>query len=432
MTDVSHLKRLSAIKSNGGVKFLTPAAFPGSHCPLHTALALVGSIKGLSSLVVGTQECATYSSIVLKNTQATSAELHWTYILDANEVVFGCRQGVMDALQKMDQAGVNAILLLTTCVPELIGEDIEGIIREIQPKLSARLLCVLLGHFKCNSFPAGSWKTLQALGSLMEPSETQPQAINVLGILPIKKHTPMPSILSTLQSQGFSLRCLSQGASSLEDFLAAPDATLNLVLSPFADPLATAMEQSFGIPTFRLHNAYDVAEIDELNSSIAKMLKIQWRYELCHERTEALSLQEQAKERLAGCRYIGTHIGRARMLPLASYLATLGMEPLLLHLEEFWPDDTYWAEKLNALSYDPLVCHMVNSSSDVPLLESFSPDLCLGGLTGMNIRIPCISDLSSLYSLFGYQRTSILLKKLLHALDQRTVIKEGCARHGFA
>ncbi|QDR83405.1 nitrogenase component 1 [Sporomusa termitida] len=431
MPAVSHLKRLSAVKSNGGVKFLTPAAFPGSHCPLHPALALAGNIKGLSSLVVGTPECATYSRIVLANTQVKPGEQHWTYVLDASEVVFGCRQGLMEALQKLDQAGAKAVLLLATCVPELTGEDIEGLVREAQPKLSARLTCVMLGHFKCNSFPAGSWKTLQAIGTLMEPRTVRPQVINVLGRSPGEKHIPLPPILRALKQQGFSLRCLSPG-SALDDFLAAPDAALNLVLSPFADPLAAAMEQSFGIPAFRLHTVYAAAEIDALYAAIAEKLGLQWGNEFNRERLEALSLQEQARKRLHGCRYICAHIGPVRALPLAAFLAAMGMEPVLLHLEEFWPDDKQWAEVLQALGYDPLVCHMVNSGADAPLLASLAPDLCLGDVTGAKVRFPCVPYLSDLYGLSGYERTSSLLRKLLHALEQPSVVKEGGARHGLA
>lgn len=431
MSGLSHLKRLSTVKSNGGVHFLTPAAFPGSHCPLHPALALAGNISGLSSLVVGTPECATYSRIVLANSTGRRGELHWTYILDASEVVFGCRKGLMDALHKMDQAGVKAVLLLVTCVPELIGEDIAGLVREVQPELSARLICVMLGHFKCSSFPSGSWKTLQAIGLLMEPRTAQPQSINVLGRSPDEEHISLPPILRMLKQQGFSLRCLSPGA-SLEDFSAAPDAALNLVLSPFTDPLATAMEQSFGIPAFRLHTVYAVEEIDALYAAIAKKLRLQWGNEFNYERLEALSLQEQAKKHLQGCRYICAHIGPVRAMPLAAYLAALGMEPLLLHLEEFWPDDKQWAGVLNALGYNPLVCHMVNSGADAPLLESLEPDLCLGDLTGVKVRIPCVPYLSELYGLSGYKRTSSLLRKLLHKLDRPFVSKKGGGRHGFA
>lgn len=431
MPNLGHLRRLSAVRSNAGVKFLTPSAFPGSHCPLHTAIALAGNIKGLSSLVVGMPECAIYSRTVLPNTKDRHGELHWTYVLDDREVVFGCRKGLLDALQKMDQAGAKAVLLVATCVPDLIGEDIEGIVREVQPKLSVRIISVMMGHFNCNSLPSGSWKTLKAIGTLMEPRETRLRVVNVMGRSPEEKHTPLPPILCALKRQGFFLRCLAPG-SSLEDFLEAPDAALNLVLSPFTDPLAADMEQSFGTPAFRLHNAYDPAEIDALHGAIAKALGIQWENGFDRGRLEALSLQEQAKNRLNGLRYVSAHIGPLKALPLAAYLAAMGMAPLLLHLEEFWPDDRSWANALNARGYDPLVCHMVNSASDAPLLESLSPDLCLGDLSGANIRIPCVPYMPDLYGLSGYERTGSLLKKLLHALDEPAASRERRSPYGIA
>ncbi|HWR23658.1 MAG TPA: nitrogenase component 1 [Feifaniaceae bacterium] len=429
MTDLGHLKRLSAVRSNAGVKFLTPCAFPGSHCPLHPALSLAGNIRGLSSLVIGTPECATYSRVVLPKPERRHGELHWTYVLDANEVVFGCRKGLLDALREMDRAEAKAILLIGTCLPDLIGEDIKGIVREAQPKLSARLAFVMVGHFKGNSFPSGSWKTLKAIGSLMEPRAVRLRVVNVMGRSPDEEHIPMPPLLSALERRSFTLRCLAPG-SVLEDFLEAPDAAANLVLSPFTDPLATDMEQVFGTPAFRLHSAYDPAEIDALYSAVAEKLGFGWRNEWNRERQEALSLQEQARGRLHGLRYAGARIGLLRELPLAAYLATLGMEPLLLHLEEFWPDDKSWAETINARGFDPYVCHLVDSPASAPLLESLAPDLCLGELSGARLRIPRVSYLSDLYGLCGYERTSNLLKKFLHTLEETAASGERSGGHG--
>lgn len=429
MTDLGHLKRLSTVRSNAGVKFLTPCAFPGSHCPLHPALALAGNIRGLSSLVIGTPECATYSRVVLPKSQRRHGELHWVYVLNANEVVFGCRKGLLDALREMDRSGAKAILLIGTCVPDLIGEDIEGIVREAQPELSARLAFAMMGHFKGNSFPSGSWKTLKAIGTLMKPRVVCPRVVNVMGRSPDEEHIPMPPVLRTLQERGFSLRCLAPG-STLEAFLEAPDAALSLVLSPFTDPLATDMEQVFGTPAFRLHGAYDPAEIDALYSAVAGKLRFEWRNEWDRQRQEASSLQEQARDRLHGLRYVGARIGLLRELPLAVYLAALGMEPLLLHLEEFWPGDKEWAEILNAQGFDPYVCHMINNSAATPLLESLAPDLCLGELPGTRPKIPRVPYLSDLYGLCGYERTGSLLKKLLHTLDETAMSGEGSGEYG--
>ena len=145
---LKHLKPVSRMKSNASVKFLNAGAYPGNHCPMHTALALSAKIKGLSTLLIGTAECTTYARMVIPEPRGEHGECHWMYLLDSHEVVFGCRKGIIDAINQMDQEGPEAILIIITCVPEVIGEDIEGIIHEIQPQVNARLTFVLMWHFK--------------------------------------------------------------------------------------------------------------------------------------------------------------------------------------------------------------------------------------------------------------------------------------------
>ncbi len=416
MNDTVHLKRLSGVKSNTGVKFLTPAASPGNHCPMHTALASVGRIRGLSSLLIGTPECTTYGRMIIPKATGKNGELHWLYVLESREVVFGCRDGLTAALRKMDAAGAKTILLIATCVPELIGEDVEGILYEIQPEMSARLTYVLTGHFNCNSYSSGYWKTLEALGKLMEKRQVSQRTVNILGRLPKEAHTPMPRLISSLEQRGFPLRYLAPGA-SLEDFMNAPDARMNLVVSPIGQPLAERMEQKFGIPYISLHNLYEISAIDKAYGDIAGMLHISWEGEFETDRQAALGLQEKAKIKLRGLRYVSTFIGPAMIIPLAAYLADFGMEPVLLHIEEFYPDDKRYAKELTAKGYNPLVCHMVNGASDAAVLEKLSPDLCIGVLPGGRGAFPCIPDMPQVNGRIGYERTSCLLKKILIASD---------------
>lgn len=414
MSDWRHIKRLSSVKSNSGIKLLTPAGFPGSHCPMHTALALSAGIKGLSTLVVGTPECATYSKTVIPRPEGSSGELYWTYVLDANEVVFGCRDGLIEALETMDRAGARAILLIVTCVPELIGEDMEGLLYELQPRLSARLCFALLGHFKCSSHPPGYWRTLEALGSIMTSRETDPTCINVLGSTPGREQAQWPSLLSAVEAAGFRLRFLGYGT-SLEDFLQAPDAALNLVVSPYADALAVHMEQDFGIPRIQLHNKYAASDIDDLYGDVAERLGTEWGDRFKAEREQAASLQEQAAGQLKGCRYVSMHLGDSMPVPMAVFLAGLGMEPLLLSMEEYYPDDRRWSKSLVSLGHDPWVCHMVNPVADVKLLESLEPDLCLGGPLGPGNKTPFVPRMFELHGMVGYERTSWLLTRILQA-----------------
>lgn len=415
MSDFSHLKRLSAVKSGKGIHFLSPAVSPGNHCPMRIASVIVENIAGLSSLLVGMPECTTHSRLFSPSPEGKNGELHWLYVLDEREVVFGCREGLIDALRKMDAAGAKAILLIATCVPELIGEDLEGMLHEVQPELSARVTFVLLGQFRNVSYPPGSWKTLEALASLMSAATRNPRQVNVLGRAPREEHIPQPSLLPALEQRGYALRYLAPGA-SLEDFLQAPDAALNLVVSPFAQPLAARMEREFGVPCVGLHSLYEVEEIDRAHAALAGRLGLAWEGVFEDERHEALLWQKRAGERLKGLRYIFS-LRIDMPMPLSAYLGWLGLEPLLLHLEDYYPEDRQHAQKIADRGGNPWVCRIVNVEADLPLLESLQPDLCFGYLPEANQGIPCVPDMFDFYGQIGYGRTSRLLERVLNVLD---------------
>ncbi len=391
---------------------------------------IVEDIQGLSSLLVGMPECATHSRLFSPKPEGKHGELHWLYVLDGREVVFGCRDGVTDALRQMDRAGAKAILLIATCVPELIGEDIEGIIHEIQPEISARVTFVMLGQFKNTSYPPGSWKTMEALERLMLRTARNPRRINVLGRAPDEDHIPLPSLLPALTNQGFDLRCLAPGA-SLENFQNAADAALNLVVSPYTMPLAVKMEQDFGIPFVALHHLYDVEAIDNAYAVIAAQFGFSWDGSFDEERQEALALQEQVKKNFQGFRYVFS-VRIDLPLPLAVYLGGLGMEPLLLHLEDYYPEDGSHAKKLAALGFDPLICRIVNAEADVAILEKLAPDLVFGYVPEQRWRKPCVPDIFDFYGQVGYKRTSAILRRMVAAMDSTKSSENGRRGHGSA
>lgn len=429
MSELKHVKRLSSVRSNAGVKFLTPAAFPGNHCPMHTALAISSNINGMSTLVVGTAECGIYSRKVVEHASGKEGVYHWMYILDAREVVFGCREGLIGAIREMDQTGTKAIMLVLTCVPEVIGEDIEGIVREIQPEVKAQLSFVLMGHFKCNSYPSGYWKTLAAFGELVEQAETCPDIVNILGRSPREEHVPEPELLQALKERGFRLRMLAP-KSDIADFIDAGDARLNLVLSPYMNPLAELMKRRCGVPYISLHETYDVPGIDRLYADVAEALDIQWHDEFEAARKEAASLHERARQVFQGISYIATHQNALTPLPLALYLAELHMKPLLLHVEEFYPDDRKWAKALKGVGEDPLICHMVNEEADAKVLERMNPALSFGEIPGGTGAIPCVSHLYELYGRIGYERTCLLINRMLETWQQTERLRIGRNMYG--
>lgn len=211
--------------------------------------------------------------------------------------------------------------------------------------------------------------------------------------------------------------------SDVEDFIVSPDAALNIVLSPFMNPLAEMMWEKFKVPFISLHEIYDVFEVDSLYEDVEKSLKIRFNNEFDESREKAIALQKQAKDVFKGKSYILTHIGAMMPLPLVLYLTKFEMEPVILHMDEFYPDDRKWAKAINEKGYDPMICHMVNNDADIELLEGIKADFSLGKLLKDSSLIPCVPYLEDLYGQIGYERIAVLLSRMLKVYSKINVKK---------
>ena len=417
--ELRHLKRLSAIRSGNNIKFLSPAVYSEGWCPMRVACNICESIEGLSYLLVGMPECATYSRGMNSLPEGGQGELRWLYTLDANEVIFGCRKGIIDALYVMNREGARAILMIATCVTDLIGEDFEGIIEEVQPEIDARLSFVTLGQFKNFGSPIGTWKTAEALGALMTPKPANKNRANALFVEPWgNKKDPVrfPLIVGALEKRGVEIRRIARGA-TLDDYMNAPDAAMNLVLSSYTQPLALKMKEAFGIPYAPLHNTYSVSDIDKIYGDIAGRFDINFSGEFDKWRDKAVELEERAHKELKGLKYAilpGVDMPAA----MAVYLAGFGMEPLIMHIQDWHGEDTEYAKKLKEYGYDPPVCRIMYIENDIKIIERLKPDISFGykpDNASENFR--CVEEMGDFFGITGYERTVGILLKIFNVIE---------------
>lgn len=410
METLAQLKRLSAIRSMNGIAQLTPAAFPGSHCPMHTALSLAVHISGVSTIVIGTPECGYYSRNIPLSAGHGDATFHWTYILDSREIVFGCRKGVTDAVLEMDKAGAKAILLISTCIPELIGEDVESLCTELQPQANAALLHVSLGNFKCGGYEPGNWKTLFAFRKLIRREGISDDTVNVLGRSRDDDHSHLPLLLEQLQELGVTLRYLGP-ESELDDFIHAGRARLNLIVSPFFDQLGEWMERELSIPGVNLHRVYRADEIRAAYVQVGQHLGLDLEPGFLEQYHETVRLEKQTAKQAAGLHYVSATIGALQPLPLSHYLSSLGISPMLIHMEEFYPGDAHFRELLLAQGENPPICLMLNPEADWEVIKSLQSDFVLSDRLYPDNRRSVIR-ISDLYMRVGFERTKLLLERL--------------------
>ncbi|MFV0441560.1 MAG: nitrogenase component 1 [Lachnospirales bacterium] len=392
-----------------GINQLSSAAYPGNHCPMHTSVAIASKIQGVSTLVIGATECGYYSRNIANSGEFSNDALHWTYILDENEVVFGCRKGIVDSVIEMDKSGAKVILLISTCVPEVIGEDLEGIVFEAKKKVSAKVLYVELGNFKCGSHIPGFWQTLLAFGTLAPKCEKNKNVINVLGRSADEDHIPKPKIIEVLE-ESYEIKYLAPN-SSIEDFEDSTKACVNLVFSPYLNPLAEYLEENHNIPFFAFHNTYSVEDVVKLYKNLYKTLGIELETRLFENYEKAKATQKKISEYVNGLTYIGSKIGAVQPLPFHRYLCTLGLKPIMIHVEDFYPSDTLWREKFLETGIDPMLCMMVNEDVDREYILSQAPELVIGDWLGRIDYKNSTIQVMDTYGRSGFELTLLILEK---------------------
>jgi len=419
-----HLMKLSKVRLGKNIKFLTAAVATGGYCPMRVACNIVEDTQDLSYLMVGMPECAFHSRRTNTRPEGPHGELHYLYPLDANEVIFGCREGLIEALREMDREGPKAIMIIATCVTDLIGEDLDGLIEELQPELGARLSFVTLGQFTNFSGTMGTWKTAEALGKLMSPQPTNPNLANALFIEPwrsIGEEVEFPLVVGVLEERGVAIRLIAAGA-SLTDYIHAPDAALNLVTSALTQPLAAKMQASFGVPYAPLHNAFSVEAIDAAYAMIADTFGLSWDGAFDELRGQAAQLEERARKELQGLKYVMLP-GVDMPIQTALYLAEFGMEPLLIHLDDLHPEDIGHAKQLKTLGFDPPVCRMMNIDVDIKIVIDLRPDISFGGLPSdyeSSHAFRVAEAMGDFFGMAGYERTVEFLSRIFTVLETGT------------
>ena len=349
--------RLSEIESNQGIPFSHAAPTMGHHCPMHTALATLQEISGVSTLVVGMPECGFYSRYVMETPKGPNGELHYTYVLDANEVVFGCREGLLKALEEMERDGADAIAVIMTCVPALIGEDIQEITESFGAKHRARAVSMDLAHYKRNGYEAGYYESYLALAEICDASKKE----NVVFLLGGAQSQEGRELCGWLKTGPSSYDIVTiEDAFELSQFTKISSSCLNIVTNIHFLPVAKRLEEIYEIPYVFLGESYGRDGIQEAYKKIGTILLLKETPVFSHSQ-EAAKLEARVRERLEGSRFLLTAIIPDALI-LTEYLCSLSMTPCFLHLEEYQQWMKEWKKKILSYGFNPLTAFLVEDS----------------------------------------------------------------------
>jgi len=373
---LSRLKRLSEIENPGkDIHGLTYAQFPGTHCPLMGAAMAVRGIRGAYMMIVGTDECSYYTKHMTIHSEDWGGLMGRcvSVTIDQHDVTFGCARKTEEAFAElMEEAAPEAVYIVTTCVPEIIGDDFDAIAERLSEQYKIPVMAVHTEHFKCENHMPGVERAITASFRMME-ERPRNNSVNVIGQRMGRFEDT--ELYRVLRDAGVPVGAQLPSGCSVEDIRNAASAAVNIVVNDIGLPLARKMKSRFGTPYVFFDKFTDPEHIATAYENLFAFLGVPMPDELGELRRNAEAAVEAAGT-LQGVPFIYGNTP-FRCFEACGFMATLGMQPQLIQCHGIADADSEDVERIKAAA-DPYITQVANIAPLQYIYDELKPKLYLG------------------------------------------------------
>jgi len=414
--DLDSLNRISKVKASKDIKSFSNVFFPGTHCPLFGAAMISSQVEDLEVIVVGTDECTYYTQAFVID-RLSSNNNYWSYSMQQDDIVFGSFEKVCEAVEAVyNMKKPKAIMIISTCIPEIIGDNFDSVALKMKETLGIPILVVKTEHFTCSNHIVGIERTLTSFIELMEPQDKIEKRINVLGHR--FGELEVSELYKLLTEKGFDFNLTLPSKTSIETVKEAATASLNIVVDFTALELAKKMKETFDIPYIVFDKCIKPERIFESYGSLEKVLNIDLSKELDALKEELNTAIELAKEKLSGKSFI---YGNSPMnaFEVSSYLTEVGLEPLIIQARDVYENDHIFINEILEMGYDPHVSSIANISAMQHMYPVVKPNIYIGHENPMNLMKNNIHQalFDRCASSLGLELPTNVLKALIDAVE---------------
>lgn len=426
------LKRLSEVETLKQVVPLSYALFPGYHCPLMGAMLTIKEIDNSVLMVLGPDECSYYTRMATSGgaMSANGCEIV-SVVLDQHDVTFGCQAKLEKAFEELaEEYKPKAVFLVTTCVPEVTGDDVESLADNLMEQYDFPIMVVHAENFKTDDHLPGIEHTMDVCIRLMEKQECN-GSVNVLGLR--LGDFRRSEVCRILNENNVPIGMTLPGKTSVEEITRAPAAKVNIVVHPVGFPLAKKMEEKFGIPYVDFQRFSTPAAIKEAYISLFKCLglllpdSIEEMYNAAEQRTD------EAKKVLSGGSYFSGNTALCNY-ELHSFLhSRLGLKAELLQVSEVDEDSLEWRKEILKYS-DPYVTRAANIGALKHIYPVLKPEYNIGAGNAMEMMKngTVMVQMMQAYNTLGFEVNEMTVNAFLSAYHARQKMLSGAmgAFHG--
>lgn len=420
---LGRLNRLSRVQTIKDVPQLTTALFPGTHCPLMGAAMIAGGIDDCLLVIVGTDECSYYTkSLTISERYGGIAGRCVSVVLDSHDVTFGSTESMHKAFAEiMAEYQPKCVMLVTTCVIEVIGDDYDAIADELTKKYNIPVLPVHTEHFKCEDHFPGFERALTACQRIMQPQEGD-GSVNVLG-------QRMGNFANTelhrlLAEAGVKIGVQLPSGCTTEEIRRAPAAKVNIVVHDIALPLAQAMQEQYGIPYVYFNRFAAPEKVLQAYQHLFNYLELPLPAEVDVMLAACKEQEEQLRPLVQGVPYIYGNT-QYDCFELNSYLCSLGLVPQLIQSNHLREDN--FADIQSILEHnDPYICKAANIAPLQYVYDVLHPWFYMGHEFGDRLRAKGIALLHSdpAGKMLGFECSSFLLQAVAKAVSAAKRFRE--------
>jgi nitrogenase molybdenum-cofactor synthesis protein NifE len=324
-------------RKKGCSRQLTPGAAAGG-CAFDGAKIALQPVVDVAHLVHGPIGCEG-NSWDSRHVLSSGPQIYRTgFTTDLNEfdVIYGAEKKLYRAIKEIiAKYDPPAVFVYQTCVPAMIGDDIEAVCRAASERLGRPVIPVNVPGFagsKNLGNKLGGEALLEHVVGTMEPEFTTPTDINLIGEYNVVGE--FWQVKPLFDELGIRVLATFCGDARYRDIAGSHRAKAAIMLcSQALINVARKMEQRYGIPYFE-GSFYGVSNMSECLRNIAALLVKQGGPADLPERAEALIAREEAKvrallvpykERLQGKRVL-LFTGGIKSWAVVSALQEAGME----------------------------------------------------------------------------------------------------------
>lgn len=420
---LGRLNRLSRVQTIKDIPQLTTALFPGTHCPLMGAAMIAGGIKDCLLVIVGTDECSYYTkSLTLSDRYGGINGRCVSVVLDSHDVTFGSAESMHKAFKEIvAEYRPKCVMLVTTCVIEVIGDDYDAIAEELTKQYSIPVMAVHTEHFKCEDHFPGFERAITACQSIMQPQECD-GSVNVLG----QRFGDFADteLYALLTKSGVKIGVQLPSGCTSDDIRRAPAAKINIVVNDIALPLAQAMQEQYNIPYVYFNRFAAPEKILQAYQHLFAYLELPLPAEVNAKFDECKALEQKTLPVVQGVPYI---FGNTQYdcFELNSYLCRLGLVPQLIQSNKLRQEHFEDIKGILATT-DPYVCKAANIAPLQYVYDVLHPWIYIGHEFGERLRRKGIAQLHSdpAGKMLGFECNTFLLKILQQAVADAKVFRK--------